>query len=286
MEIDKFIRHSRRVETDDLDWDAARRAGLAGDEPFVLRYFADVEGQTIFYFREILNTHAAGRPEILAFMTTWNYEEFFHAQSLGRMLEACGHPAPADRRIEVRRGATLMARVENLAQLAISRLAPDAFLGLYLTWGASQELLTSRCYERLQATTGNPVLAELAARIAKQERRHFAWYWNGAREQLARSAAARRITRLLFERFWNPVGSGVKTGEEVYRLVDAVFPGPVIDETMGDIQRRISSLPGMEGVDAPSRFAARVWQQRDRRGEARADRRAEHHQREASSRAA
>lgn len=31
MEIDKFIRHSRRVETDDLDWEAAARAGLSGD---------------------------------------------------------------------------------------------------------------------------------------------------------------------------------------------------------------------------------------------------------------
>jgi len=286
METDKFIRHSRRVETDDLDWDAARRAGLSGDEPFVLRYFADVEGQTIFYFREILNTHSAGRPEILAFMTTWNYEEFFHAQSLGRLLEVCGHPDPVDRHTEVRRGATIMARIENLGQLAISRLAPDAFLGLYMTWGASQELLTSRCYERLQETTGNPVLRELAARIAKQERRHFAWYWNGAREQLTRSAAARRITRFVFERFWNPVGSGVKTGDEVYRLVDAVFPGRVIDETMGDIQRRVSSLPGMAGVDAPARFAARVWQWRERRDRGGTAARAQDEERAQSSRAA
>jgi hypothetical protein len=266
MEIDKFIRHSRRVETDDLDWDLARRAGLVGDEPFVLRYFADVEGQTIFYFREILNTHAARDPEILAFMTTWNYEEFFHAESLGRLLEVCGHPPVTDRRTQVRDGATVMARVENLFQLAMSRLAPDAFLALYMTWGSSQELLTSRCYERIQETTANPVLRELAGRIAKQERRHFAWYFKGAREQLARSRAAQHVTRFVFQRFWNPVGSGVKTGDEVYRLVDAVFPGHVIDETMGDIQSRISTLPGMAGVDAPSRFAERVWRNRVRGG--------------------
>ncbi len=265
MEIDKFIRHSRRVETDDLDWEAARRAGLSGEEPFVLRYFADVEGQTIFYFKEILNTHAARHPEILAFMTTWNYEEFFHAESLGRLLEVCGHPNAAARRAEVRAGATIMARVENLFQLAMSRLAPEAFLALYLTWGSSQELLTSRCYERVQETTANPVLAELAGRIAKQERRHFAWYFNGAREHLARSAAARRVTRFFFERAWNPVGSGVKTGDEVYRLVDAVFPGEVIDQTMADIQRRVATLPGMAGIDAPARFADRVWRRRAER---------------------
>jgi len=264
MEIDKFIRHSRRVETDDLDWDAARRVGLEGDEPFILRYFADVEGQTIFYFREILNTHAARQPDILAFMTTWNYEEFFHAESLGRLLEVCGHPAAAARRTQVRDGATILARLENLAQLAMSRMAPDAFLALYMTWGASQELLTSRCYERIQETTRNPVLRELAGRIAKQERRHFAWYFQGAREHLQRGLAAQQITRFFFQRFWNPVGSGVKTGDEVYRLVDGVFPGEVIDQTMGDIQSRIATLPGMAGVDAPSRFAGRVWRNRGR----------------------
>ncbi|HWM86378.1 MAG TPA: hypothetical protein VNO33_11085 [Kofleriaceae bacterium] len=262
MDIDKFIRHSRRVETDDLDWEAARRAGLVGNEPFVLRYFADVEGQTIFYFREILNTHAARDPEILAFMTTWNYEEFFHAESLWRLLEECGHPAAAARRTQVREDATVMARVENLAQLAMSRLAPDAFLALYMTWGASQELLTSRCYERIQETTANPVLRELAGRIAKQERRHFAWYFKGARQQLAKSRTAQRLARFTVQRFWNPVGSGVKTADEVYRLVDAVFPGRVIDSTMGDIQSRISTLPGMAGIDAPARFAARVWRRR------------------------
>jgi rubrerythrin len=262
MEIDKFIRHSRRVETDDLDWEAARRAGLAGDEPFVLRYFADVEGQTIFYFREILNTHASRDPEILAFMTTWNYEEFFHAESLTRVLEVCGHPAAAARRTEVRDGATVLARLENLAQLAMSRLAPSSFLALYMTWGASQELLTSRCYERIQETTANPVLRELAGRIAKQERRHFAWYFKGARQQLELSRAAQQVTRFFFQRFWNPVGSGVKTGAEVQRLVDAVFPGRVIDETMADIQDRIATLPGMAGIDAPARFAERIWRGR------------------------
>jgi hypothetical protein len=272
MEIDKFIRHSRRVETDDLDWDAARRAGLDGDEPFVLRYFADVEGQTIFYFREILNTHAARDPQILAFMTTWNYEEFFHAESLNRVLEVCGHPSPPARRTDVRDGATVMARVENMFQLGLSRFAPDAFLALYMTWGASQELLTSRCYERLQTTTRNPVLSELASRIAKQERRHFAWYFNGARQQLARSRTAQQVTRFLFQRAWNPVGSGVKSSDEVYRLVDCVFPGTVIDSTMMDIQSRISTLPGMAGIDAPSRFAGRVWRWRERRAAAGGDR--------------
>ncbi|HLU66452.1 MAG TPA: ferritin family protein [Kofleriaceae bacterium] len=262
MQIEKFIKHSRRVEVDDLDWDEAARVGLSGDEPFILSYFTDIEGQTVFYFRELLNTHAARNPDVVAFMTTWNYEEYFHAESLAKVLEVCGHGLGGDRRTAVRDGATTMARIENLVQLSLSRLLPDGFLALFMTWGASQELLTSRCYERLEETTRNPVLRELARRIAKQERRHFAYYFNSARHYLGASRVGQRLTRTFYERFWTPVGSGVKTRSEVYRLVDALFPGTVIDEVMGDIASRISTLPGMAGAAAPLRFADRVWRNR------------------------
>lgn len=263
MDIEKFIRHSRRVEIDDLDWEAAQRVGLSGDEPFALRYFADIEGQTVFYFRELINTHACRRPDIIAFMTTWNYEEFFHAESLAKVLEVCGHGIPQDRRVAVRDGATAMAKFENLAQLSLSRLFPDAFLALFMTWGASQEMLTSRCYEHLEARTQNPVLRELCQRIAKQERRHFAFYFNVARESLERSVIAQRITRLFYERFWTPVGSGVKTRDEVFRIIDFLFPGEVSDEVFGDIAQRIGSLPGMAGASAPLKFAERVRRNRE-----------------------
>jgi hypothetical protein len=266
MELDKFIRHSRRVETDDLDWEAARRAGLKGDEPFILAYFTDIEAQTIYYFRELLNTAAARRPELLAFMTTWNYEEYFHAESLARMLEVCGHGLGGDRRVEVREGATLMAHIENLVTMSFSRMMPEAFLALFMTWGASQELLTSRCYQRLQEATHNPVLAQLAGRIARQERRHFAYYFHSARELLAGSRLAQRVTRGFYEGFWTPVGSGVKTRAEVFRLVDALFPGPVVDEVFHDIAARIATLPGMSGCTAPIRFVDRVWRHREEAG--------------------
>jgi rubrerythrin len=262
MELDKFIRHSRRVETDDLDWEAARRSGLSEDEPFILSYFTDIEAQTVFYFRELLNTAAARRPEVLAFMTTWNYEEYFHAESLAKFLEVCGHAYGGDRRVEVREGATLMAHIENLVTMSVSRMMPEAFLALFMAWGSSQELLTSRCYERLQEATANPVLAELAQRIARQERRHFAYYFQSARQLLAGSRVAQRVTRTFYERFWTPVGSGVKTRAEVFRLVDALFPGKVVDEVFNDITTRIATLPGMAGCTAPTRFVERVWRHR------------------------
>ena len=268
VNVDKFIRHSRRVEVEDLDWAAAARQGLSPEEPFLLSYFRDIEGQTVFYFRELLNTHAARKPDIVAFMTAWNYEEYFHAESLGRMLEVCGHAIADDRRVEVREHVTLAARIENLVQLSLSRLMPEGFLALFMTWGSSQELLTTSCYDRIIETTANPVLKELAQRIAKQERRHFAYYFKSAQNYLERSRAGRTLTRAFYERFWSPVGSGVKTRDEVYRLVDTLFPGYVVDRVMGDISDRIATLPGMEGCSAPRRFAERIWRHRYETGRA------------------
>ena len=55
------------------------------------------------------------------------------------------------------------------------------FVSLWMFWGALQECLTMQAYEEIIRTTQNPVLAELFKRIAKQERRHFAYYFNQAR---------------------------------------------------------------------------------------------------------
>ncbi len=69
MDLEKFLSHSQKVETDDLDWDLAGRIGLSEDETLMLTYFADIEGQTIFYLREILATRAALEPDVIGFIT-------------------------------------------------------------------------------------------------------------------------------------------------------------------------------------------------------------------------
>jgi hypothetical protein len=50
----------------------------------------------------------------------------------------------------------------------------------------------------------------------------------------------------------------VKTDEEGARLVAELFPGNRIFEVMGYIERRMWALPGMHGLDACSRWAARI----------------------------
>jgi hypothetical protein len=102
-------------------------------------------------------------------------------------------------------------------------------------------------YENLTRYTANPVLAELARRIGKQERRHFAWYFNNARERLERSERSRKLARKILEFAWTPVGMGVKRDDEVNRVFNLLFPGAEGLEIADRIDTRIGSLPGLEG---------------------------------------
>ncbi len=64
-----------------------------------------------------------------------------------------------------------------------------------MTWGAINELTTLTGYQRLAAVAGHPVLAELLARIMRDESRHFLFYFHQAERRLARAARGARRPR-------------------------------------------------------------------------------------------
>jgi Fatty acid desaturase len=247
-EITRYLAVSGRIETNDLDWELAREAGLTDDERFALTYFADIESQTIRYLRTLLQMKIALEPDIAAFLTTWSYEEFFHGQALAKLLEVTGNTFDNDRVMKVSRRARFNERLEALAGPILSTLFRNHFAGVYMSFGAIQEITTLRGYESLQAATRNPVLRTLCERIAKQERRHFAWYFNHAREELARSPRSRFLARTLLQFNWVPVGAGVKTEAEVRRLFTILFPAEHGNRLVQDVDSKIGSLPGLDGI--------------------------------------
>ena len=248
MDIDKFLASSEKVRVDDLDFAEAARIGLSEDERFILTYFCDIEGQTIVYLRDFLHTRAALEPEVIAFLSMWNYEEFFHGKVLAELLAACGHPLDEARIAHVRGSARVREKVEAALATILSKIFAGDFPAVYMTWGAVQELTTLRGYEQIIATTKNPILAEVCRRIAKQERRHFAWYYNTARERLAARPRARKLTRTLLRLAWTPVGAGVKSKEEVARAMRTLFPGAKGLELAVGVDARVGTMPGLEGL--------------------------------------
>jgi rubrerythrin len=233
---------------------------LTQQEIETLAYFADVESQTVYYFLEVAKLEVVRDPELLTFLTMWNYEEYFHSYALTRLLTECGVPVEdaTERSTKIRAGARFKAKFEDYTQTAIAKLMPKTFVALWMFWGALQECLTTQAYEELAKNTQNPVLAELCKRIAKQERRHFAYYFGQARKKLEGQSQAQKVTRWIAKKFYAPVGGGVKTDEEGARLVAQLFPGDKIFEVMSYIEKRMAQLPGMDGLDCCTRWAAKV----------------------------
>jgi rubrerythrin len=259
-DIAQHIAVSHKIQFDDLDWELARKHGLTQQEVVSLQHFADIESQTVHYFLEVSRLKASRDPELLTFLTMWNYEEYFHSHALTRLLEECGVHVPnaTERATAIRANARFKAKLEDVGQGAIAKLAPTTFIALWMFWGALQECLTTQAYEELAHTTQNPVLAELCRRIAKQERRHFAYYFNQARDRLAGRPYTQKFVRAISRAFYAPVGGGVKTDEEAARCVAGLFPGERIYEVMGYIEKRLAQLPGMDGLDCCTLWAAKV----------------------------
>ena len=259
-DIAQHIAVSDRVEIDDLDWDLARKHGLTDREVESLKFFADIESQTVYYFLEVAKLQVARDPELLTFLTMWNYEEYFHSHAITRLMQECGVKieTATERSTKVREGARFKAKFEDFMQQLIAKAMPKRFVSLWMFWGALQECLTMQAYEEMIRQTQNPVLAEMFRRIAKQERRHFAYYFNQARDRLKDNPQNQRFCRFIARHFYAPVGSGVKTDAQSAELVARLFPNDRIIEVMSYIERRMAQLPGMAGLDACTRWAAKI----------------------------
>jgi hypothetical protein len=258
-DIERYISTSGRVDTAGVDLVAAARVGLSADELFVLTYFADVENQSLRYLRTLLGMKVAYQPDVSAFLATWNYEEFFHGYELEQLMRACGHEPGRDRRELKRRSARWNERLEALLIPLLSHFYEEEFPAVYMAFGAIQELTTLRGYEQLARHTQNPALALLCERIAKQERRHFAWYFNSAQALLSQSKRAQRLTARLLKLNWVPVGAGVHTAAEVERLFRILFyPRERAQATIRAIDSKIATLPGLSHLQLMHGYCSRA----------------------------
>ena len=64
----------------------------------------DVEHHTVCYLRDLLLTPAHQDPEITSFLSCWVFEEMWHGEAIGRVLEAHGEEAGAPRIAALRHG--------------------------------------------------------------------------------------------------------------------------------------------------------------------------------------
>jgi hypothetical protein len=245
FDLDAYVGRSRALDLSAFAWDDVPRHPLAAEAVRTLRYMQDIESHTIIYLRSLLATRAIDDPEVSTFLACWLYEETFHGIALARFLEAAGHPVgPRER---PRGQEPWSKRLEASATAVLSRAWPD-FCAVHMTWGAINELTTLTGYRRLATVAGHPILTELLERIILDESRHFYFYYRQADIRLRRRGAA-RVARLLVDRFWAPVGSGVQPDGELTFMARYLFADEEGRSAARKVDETIRRLPGFATVE-------------------------------------
>jgi hypothetical protein len=244
--IDAHKARTDRLRTDDIDFDDFRRRPLDEATLRCLRYMHDVEHHTICYLRDVLVTPAHRDVEITTFLSFWAFEEYWHGEALGRVLEAHGESSEA-RIVAHRDSFDWHDRILPIATFLASRITSHV-PAVHLSWGAVNEWTTQAGYGRLAAKADHPTLSRLLARIMKQEGRHIDFYASRALERLAASRAARRLTRRALRRFWTPVGAGLMPEAEVAFVARHLFDDVEGRAAAERIDRQVDRLPGLEGL--------------------------------------
>jgi hypothetical protein len=246
--IEKFQEQGGRLKTDDLDFDEFRRTPL---DPHVLRclsYMHDIEYQTVLYTRELLLMPAWKDPQFTAFLTLWNYEEYWHGQALGRVLAAHDWPAHDVRLTAMR---TFNKRYLFWSPMIFWTLghAVRRFPAVHMTWGAINEWTANAAYNRLGQSAEHPVLTELLGRIMRQEGRHAAYYASYARDLLEGDRRAQRVTKWFLEHEWAIVGSGDVPKIETSFAAAYLFGSGDGAQLVDKVEERIDALPGLAGLN-------------------------------------
>lgn len=246
--IERYKEESRKVDTAGIAWENVSTYPLSKGDLFCLHYMMDIENHVPLYLSHLLVTRACMDPILTAFLACWNYEELWHGENLGRLLNLYGIEFDTQERIAQIRANLGVKNTLSLLTTMGGSWASRNFAAVYLTVGAINELSTATGYGALSRKCGHPVLQDLLARITKDERRHFAFYFNSAKEWLTENRRAQRVDRFMIDRVWKPVGQGVKSQEEVDALGLYLFDDPQGEQELIAIDDKIGKLPGLSGV--------------------------------------
>jgi len=246
--IERYKEESKKLDVTGLAWDDVTDHQLSKGDLFCLHYMMDIENHVPLYLSHLLVTRACMDPILTAFLACWNYEELWHGENIGKFLNLYGIEFDTQDRIaNVRANRGLKNTFSLLSTMTGSWLLKD-FSAVYLTIGAINELSTLTGYGALIRKSRHPVLKDLLGRIIKDERRHYAFYYNSAKEWLTGNENAQRVDRWMLDRVWVPVGQGVKNLEEVDALGLYLFDDEQGEEDLLDLDTKIGKLPGLGGM--------------------------------------
>ena len=153
--IERYKEESKKLDTAGIDWAAVQAHPLSKGDLFCLHYMMDIENHVPLYLSHLLVTRACMDPILTAFLACWNYEELWHGENLGKLLNLYGIEFDTQDRIaNVRANLGLQNSLSILSTMAGSWLLKD-FSAVYLSIGAINELSTLTGYGALIRKSGH-----------------------------------------------------------------------------------------------------------------------------------
>jgi rubrerythrin len=244
--IERFMELSKRVDLSDVDWDKCAQIGLTDEEVRVLKFMSDTETHTIIYLRDLLAGHTAQDVEVISFLSCWVYEETFHGRALDKILETCGKGAIGSRYNEVTKPFSWREEMTGALSRFGATMSPH-FAAAHMCWGAINEATAAASYMALARRTKNTELAKIVTKLAKDERKHFSFYFHQCEKRLKSGGwKARWLCDTTIRRFWKPVGIGVGEPRTLEFVASYMFGDERGKADLKKADDNIKSLPGME----------------------------------------
>src|SRR2546430_12126905 len=131
--IERYKEESKKLDTTGVAWADVTAHSLSKGDLFCLHYMMDIENHVPLYLSHLLVTRACMDPILTAFLACWNYEELWHGENIGRLLNLYGIEFDTQERIaDVRANLGFQNSISLMSTMAGSCLLKD-FSPAYLT---------------------------------------------------------------------------------------------------------------------------------------------------------
>lgn len=248
-QYNKNPRYLSKQFIDSIPWGDIKKTVLPERFIPVIMYMRDIEAFTDVYYKQLIRTPTGQDPIIRKFMDRWLVEEATHAELLNRFLNEAGIDTDPRWMEEARAAIPKEYKFSDTVTPMLAKLFGKQFTPVHMTWGAINELSTLQGYKRLWELAQHPVLEYILKGIAKEESTHIFFYYTIAKIKLEESKFGQKLTNFIIDRFWQPVGSGIKPQEDTNYVIKELFNGvDAMDIVHNNINGSLERLPGFQAT--------------------------------------
>lgn len=234
-----------------ISWHDVKRFPLSEKLVPVLLYMRDVETLTEIYHDHLKRTPTGKDPVISKFMERWGVEELAHGELINRFLNEAGFATDDNWKTRTKSQIPFAYKLNSQIISLLTNCVGKSFTAAHMAYGAVNEMSTLQGYRRLIELADHPVLTDILRAVMREESIHTQFYWQIARLELQNSFVSRKLARFVIDKFWVPVGQGIKSVKDANHTVTTLFGDASGLETIDKhVTQRMQQLPGFGALDA------------------------------------